>query len=141
MRTFTLLATLTLLSSGPAFALDASDAEALASTQQLLGNQNAMLDVAKHDAGAKGAMDQINQITKGDSRQTAEMNAISSSVFADMVKNTNGDSVAVQEKLQLALKDPGAFIKTLTPEQQARLNGLATQVAKQNENRDPASTK
>jgi hypothetical protein len=141
MRTFTLLATLTLLSSGPAFALDASDAEALASTQQLLGNQNAMLDVAKHDPGAKGALDQISQITNGDPSKTAEMNAISSSVFADIVKNSNGDSVAVQEKLQLALKDPGAFIKTLTPEQQARLNGLATQVAKQNENRDPASTK
>jgi hypothetical protein len=140
MRTPFLLATVTLLFAGPAFALDAGDADALANTQRLLANPAAIQEVAKHDSSAKSALDQLNQITKGNAGQNTEMNAISSSVFADMVKGSNGDAVALQDKLQSALKDPGAFIKTLSPEQQARLSGLAGQIAKQDEaNRAPSA--
>ncbi len=120
-----------LFSIPPAFALDANDEQALAETQRLLGDQKALEAFAKENPDAKKALDQAALTTGGDKKKQSEMNAISADVFKDMVKSSNGDSAAMQEKLQQALKDPNAFLQQLSPEQQKRIRELASELEKQ----------
>ncbi|MGZ3700694.1 MAG: hypothetical protein ACXWSD_02865 [Bdellovibrionota bacterium] len=142
MRKIFFLGAAILAFSNGAYALDKDDADALADTQKLLHDQDALNAAAKDNKDATGALDQVNQMTAGNTKQKAEVNDISSTVFSDMVKNTNGDPAAMQEKLQQALKDPGAFLKSLPPEQQARIRGLASEMDKQNaQPAAPAATK
>lgn len=124
---------LALLSSHPtvSFALDPDDEAALADTQKLLNNQQALEAFAKDNPDAKKALDQASIAVGGDKKKQAEMNSLSADVFKDLVKSSNGDSAAMQEKLQQALKDPGAFLQQLTPEQQKRARDLASEMEKQ----------
>lgn len=129
-----------MLLAGPALALDKDKQDALKNTQALLASPEAMKAFAKDNADASRALEQTNQITKGNKAQNAEITDISSSVFADMVKQNDGDAAAMQEKLQNALKDPAAFIKTLSPQQQERIRSLASEMEKQNkESQAPAA--
>lgn len=120
------------LLSQTAFALDKDDEAALRDTQKLLGDQAALKAFTKDNPDAAKALDQTKELTKGNPQQQAELNNISSSIFADMVKNNNGDSAAIQNQLQQALKDPSSFLNSLSPEQQARIRGLASEIDKQN---------
>ena len=74
----------------------------------------------------------MKSLTHGNVQQQAEVNDISSSIFAEIVRQSNGDTIAIQAKLQQALKDPKGFMNSLSPEQQARIHSLAGQLDKQN---------
>jgi hypothetical protein len=125
--------------SPTAFALDKDDEAALADTQKLLSDQQALDAFAKDNKDAQNALGQVDQLTGGNQAQKAEVNAIASSAFADMIKAENGDNAAVLLKLQQGLKNPAAFLKTLSPENQARLRQLGAEIDKQNA-RQPAGS-
>lgn len=133
-KILTLLAIFAILHVPSAFALDKDDEDALKDTQKVLTDEEALKAFTKDNKDAAGAVNQVNKLTNGNKAQNAEVNAISSDIFTDMVKSTNGDSAQIQEKLQQALKDPAAFMNSLTPEQQARIRGLASEIDKQNAN-------
>mgnify|MGYP003342434786 CR=1 FL=1 len=97
---------------------------------------------AKDNPDALNALGQVDKLTQGNKAQKTEVNAISSDIFASMVKDQNGDSGAIQAKLREALKDPRGFMNSLTPEQQARIRGLASELEKQNaKSRSPSEAK
>lgn len=115
-----------------AFALDQADDDALKDTQKLLGDQKRMEELGKTDAEAGKALNQLKQITGNDPKAQAEMNAIASSVFSDMVHKNNGDTVSMHDQLQKALADPKAFMNGLPPEQQKKIRELASEIDKKN---------
>jgi len=116
----------------PAFALDQADEDALRDTQKLLGDQTRMKEFGRTDAEAGKALNQVKQLTGNDPAKQAEINGIASSVFADMVKSNNGDTVSMHDQLQKALADPKAFMNGLSPEQQKRIRDLASEIDKKN---------
>ncbi len=118
--------------SGNSYALDQTDEDALKDTQALLHSQQRMEDFAKTNPDAQKALGDVHRLTNGDPAAKAEINSISSAVFEDMVRSNNGDSAALQLKLQQALKDPKAFMQTLSPEQQARIRALASEIDAKN---------
>jgi hypothetical protein len=133
MRKLTLCTlTVLLLSATSVLALEKNDEDALKDTQSLLSDQAAMNAFAKDNKDATHALDQVNELTRRNRQQQAEVNDISSSIFSDIVKQNNGDTVAIQAKLQQALKDPKGFMNSLSPEQQARIHSLAGQLDQQN---------
>jgi hypothetical protein len=130
-----LKASLFLLFTSTAFALEPGDQEALKDTQRLLADPAALQQFAKDHQDANQAMQQISEITKGNEQQSGELSAISSRVFADIVKESNGDSATMQMKLQMALKDPAAFMRTLSPEQRARIVNLTSELQRNEANK------
>jgi hypothetical protein len=139
-----ILCTLTVLffTATSVLALEKGDEEALSNTLKLMNDPNAMSAYASGNGDASRALDQANQLTHGNKAQQAELMNLSSIIFADMVKQSNGDAVAIQSKLQQAMKDPNSFMKTLSPEAQSKLRQLAAEMDKQNSSgtlRSPAS--
>jgi hypothetical protein len=61
---------------------------------------------------------------------------LSADIFAKIVTESNGDMVVMQQKLEQAQKNPEAFLKSLTPEQQARIKSMANQLG---EKRNPSN--
>ena len=122
-----------------AFALNKHDEQALKDTQRLLSDDAAIQAFAKDNKDAQGALKQVDDLTKGDPKKKAEINEIASRTFANMIKANNGDNAATLEQLQVGLKDPAAFLKTMSPEDQARIKAMAAEIDKQNANRGPAS--
>ena len=115
-----------------AFALDSHDEEALKNTKALLTDEAALKAFTKDNPDAGKALQQIQALTGGNKAQMNEVNNLSSSIFEDMVKANNGDNAAIQAQLQEALKDPAGFLKRLSPEQQARIRNLASELDKKN---------
>ena len=125
----------------PALALDQNDEDALKDTHKLLGDQKRMEQLGRTDAEAGKALNQLKQLTGNDPKAQAEMQGIAASVFDDMVRKNNGDTVSINDQLQKALADPKAFMNGLSPEQQARIKGLAAEIDQKNAGRAPASVK
>jgi len=123
-----------LFSCTAALALDKADEDALKDTQGLLNDQKRLEELGKTDAEAGKALNQVKMLTQSDPKKQAELNAISSSIFANMVKSNNGDTITMQDQLQKALADPKAFMNGLSPEQQKRIRDLASEIDKQNTN-------
>jgi hypothetical protein len=133
MRKFTLAAAALVLFSLPgtrAFALDKDDEDALADTQKLMSDEQALKAFAKDNKDAQGALDQVDKMTGGNKQQNAEVNGIASDVFANMVKQNNGDSAAIMQQLQDGLKDPEKFMKSMPAADQARIKALEAQMEK-----------
>lgn len=120
------------LASTSAPALDPADEAALKETQALLNSPAQMEKLGATEADAGKALEQVKKMTNNDPKKAAELNAISSAIFEDMVKSSNGDSAGIEEKLQQALKDPKAFMNSLPADQQQRLRGLASEIDKEN---------
>ncbi len=117
----------------PTFALEQADEDALRDTQKLLGDQKRIEELSRTDAEASKALNQVKQLTGNDPAKQAEISGIASSIFTDMVKSNNGDTVTMHDQLQKALADPKAFMKGLSPEQQRRIRDLASEIDKKNE--------
>ena len=142
MRSSLVILALLALAGPSGHALDANDEDALKDTQKLLGDEAALRAFAKDNPDALNALGQVDKLTQGNKAQKTEVNAISSDIFASMVKDQNGDSGAIQAKLREALKDPKGFMNSLTPEQQARIRGLASELEKQNaKSRSPSEAR
>lgn len=144
MRNFSLLIgtlSLTALALPGAHAADKSDGEDLKNLQTLLANPNAVREFAKGNKDALGALDQVNELTKGNQAQQVEINNIGSTILSDMDNKSNHDPMSIESQLQQALKDPKAFLQALPPEQQARIRNLASDLDKQNAAKTAPATK
>lgn len=111
--------------SGQSSGLDAASQDALQKTKALLTDQAQRDQYSKTNAEAAQADQNLKALMGNNSADTAQAYQLSSEIFDTLVKQTNGDPVALQKILSEAMKNPAAFAQQLTPEQKAKLSGLA----------------
>ena len=109
--------------------LDASQKEALDKTTEMLRNSAQFNAAAKENPNAQKSADQLNAITL-DPAQQQKMREISAGIFSDVAKTSGGSEEKIMEALQKAQSNPEAFAKSLTPEQQAQIRSLASEIEK-----------
>src|SRR4051812_45740097 len=104
------------LSASLALAGDLDDAsnDALVSTQKLLTDPALRAKAVKENSGAAQAHQQAD-LAAGGGANTEALYGLSSEIFEDMVKQTGGDPLKLQELIQKAMKDPESFGKNLSP--------------------------
>ncbi len=103
--------------------------EALEQTKALL-NDTAFQNGYKSDPKAQEAHAKVKEIVGNNSRHQQEMYSISSEAFDKIVADAKGDPAKILEILQKAQADPKAFMRSLPPEQQARIRELASEIDK-----------
>jgi hypothetical protein len=104
--------------------LDANDQIALMQTQALLKDKNLREEAAKNDPKASAVMSQIKTLSGGNAGKEEEMYGVASDIFKDVATQEGGDRSKIDARLQNALKDPEAFINSLSPEQRAKMKNL-----------------
>lgn len=105
----------------------ANQEEALQKTLQLLTMPNLRAEAIKNSPDAQSVDRQV-QAVGGSPAQTEAIYQLSSKIFEDMFKQSKGDSIAMMEMIEKAKKNPEAFAKSLSPENQAQLKLLAGQI-------------
>jgi hypothetical protein len=104
----------------------AQDHDAIKQTQGVLTNKkDRQKAIQELPESAKKVDQNVDIIVGGDENQKEEMYQIS----ADIFKNFEGKSAEEMQKiLEQAQKDPEAFYKSLSPEQQKKIKGLANKI-------------
>ena len=97
--------------------------------------QRLMTDPAKRekalagDAKAAEADAKLREITNGDPKKVEAMYQMASQIFGEMaakhVADPDGGDKAMEKIMADAQRDPAAFMKTLSPEQQAQIEAMA----------------
>lgn len=120
---------LTLSVSHAAFAqssgLDANSQKALDETKAMLNNRSQIDAFTKSNSEAAQADQNVKALMGNNAADTSAVYQLSSDIFETIAKQTNGDPAAMQKLLSEAMKNPAAFAQKLTPEQRAKLSGLA----------------
>ncbi len=127
----TVLASLLLLAwvtPAKAQALDPASADALATTLRLLADPAARGRIVATDPSA-AEIDKQVQGMAGSSALAQEVYGIAAEVFADLARNSGGDTKRMSEALDLAKSDPAGFAAMLRPETLERLRALATKIS------------
>jgi hypothetical protein len=101
---------------------DSSDA--LAQAQAILKDKAAREELFKKDVKARQADDFATTGAGGDAGTKEQMYGISADIMAQLVKDGNQDPAKMQEILRKALENPEAFKKSLSPDIQARIDGV-----------------
>lgn len=102
--------------------LDKASEQALRETQQLLTTPAARNEAVKRDPKAQSADKALDSFGGGNKE---DIYKLASDVFAELVKESNGDAKKMQELLQQYSRDPAAFANRWTPEQKARLKEIS----------------
>jgi len=105
-------------------AVDTATAKALQQTQALLTNPAERQKAVKTTPDAKRVDDAVNEMAGG-KPVSNDVYSLAADVFANMVKQSNGDPVKMQEALEKFQKDPASFANGWTPEQKKKLRDLA----------------
>lgn len=124
-----------LLISGTAYA-DSSTDEAVSQTQDLLRSKSQREKVLHEDKKARRADEQVQSLTKNKKTQE-DMYGAAADVFPLVVKNAGDDPKKQQEYLNQMSAHPEEFYNSLTPEQQARIRDIASQIMKEGVPRSP----
>ncbi len=111
--------------------LDSASQKALDETQQLLKDKSARENEIGKDSRTQYVDKQVKSIA-GSSENTEAIYGLSSDVMEELVKKTGGDTTKMMEILDKAKNDPEGFAKSLSPETQAKLRGLAGKVGSEN---------
>lgn len=106
--------------------LSKQDQEALDQTKALLQNPNALKGTGNADE--KAALAAVENLTKGVPGAEASVQGLSASIFDDVVKKTQGDPAAIQKLLLDAQANPGKFMQSLSPTQQAEIRRIASEI-------------
>ncbi len=109
--------------------LDAPSEQALHQTQSLLTSPTQRNEYLNQQPQAATADQQVKALTSSPEQQT-KVYEISSEVFATTTQQSNGDVAKQQELLNKAAKNPEEFLKSLPPDQQNAIRGLAEQIEK-----------
>lgn len=122
---FTLTSLLILVSPSRSTAeeLDQASQNALRETQNLLKDPVKREAALSHDEATKTAVSNLSQ-TVGEQNVNGAYN-LSADIFATIVKDSNGDPAKMNEILERAQRDPSSFLKSLSPEQQAKIKEMA----------------
>ncbi len=114
--------------------------EALEQTKMLL-NDTAFQNGYKSDPNAQEAHGKVKEIVGSNSRQQQEIYSLSSEAFEKIVADAKGDPAKIMEVLQKAQADPKAFMRSLPPEQQARIRELASEIDKKKQSNSESAKK
>ena len=79
--------------------------------------------IQKHPQGQ--AADQKVKEIAGSPENEAAIYELAAAVFGDVMKEAGGDVTKAQQMLNDGLKDPEAFAKKWSPEEQAKLHSIA----------------
>ena len=116
-----------IFSVASAFAVAPETQQALDQTKAILQNPNALKNSgSKKDE--KAALDAVANLTKGVPGAEASVQSLSAGIFDDVVKKTNGDPAAIQTLLLEAQANPGKFLESLSPQQQAEIRRIASEI-------------
>lgn len=107
----------------------ADDDDALFQTQQVLTDSAKRGAAIQGDAQAKAADAQLKQVA-GD--QSERVYQLSSQIFEQMAKGTNGDPEALQKIVEAAGRNPAAFANGLSDAQRAELKSVSEAIEKRN---------
>lgn len=116
--------------------LKSDDADSLQKTQNLLKDKAAREAFIKENPEAQQHVNQMNSLGMSANQQN-EIYGVSSEIFAQLIKENNGDSVAVSKMLLEAQKNPEAFYKSLSPESQAKIKAMGFQLEEKNSPNKP----
>lgn len=108
--------------------VDSQSTEALAATLRMLTDPAARGQVIAGDPNA-AEVDRQVQGMAGTPALAQEVYGIAAEVFADLVRNTDGDPRRMSEALDQAKSDPAGFAAMLRPETLDRLRELATKIS------------
>lgn len=122
-----LMLTVGLLSTTVSFAEDDLD-PALKDVQDMMRSESKRAELLKDNPKAQQADSFALQAVGGDQRLKGEVYDVSADIMATVKQMSGGDTVKMNQLLQKALQNPGEFLKSLPPEQQAKIRGIATQV-------------
>lgn len=111
------------------FAQELSQAslEALEKTQALLRDPAQRSEAMARSADAQRNHAELQKMT-GSQDNTNATYDLSADIFGDMTRKTNGDPAQMKRLLEEAQRDPEKFLNSLTPEQRARIQSLATKI-------------
>ena len=118
-------------STGGQKGLDGASAEALEKTQNLLRNSGARKEAIKAGGQQMQEADANAAGLAGSQANKERMYDISADVFEKIVKDANGDPTKMKEALLKAQGNPEAFLRSLSPQQQAAIKQLADQIGAQ----------
>lgn len=133
-----LLAITAVFPRGQAEELDSASTEALSKTQKLLTTPN-LRDKAIHESAAAQTVDAQVRALAGNEANTEQIYGLSNEIFADLVKETGGDPVKMQEILSRAKDDPKTFYDHLSEKNRKALHDTSLEISRQpTTNRAPA---
>ncbi len=99
-----------------------------AQTQQLMTNPVARDKAMSNDPKAKQADAFIKNLTGNDPGLTEEAYSLAADVFANIVKDCNGDIVKMKAAMEKFMKNPDQFAATWTEAQKTRLKDLEDKI-------------
>ncbi len=99
--------------------------EALEKTQTLLRDPTQRNAAINQNQDARSNDAELQKLMGG--KGADGVYDLSADIFAKIVNESNGDVVVMQQKIEQVQKNPEAFLKSLTPEQQARIKSMANQ--------------
>ena len=103
--------------------------KALQQTQQQLRDKNEREKAVNENEKTKAADAYIDQV--GINKD--ETYDLTADIMADLVKQTEGDPKKLQELMEQAKRDPAAFARSLSPENQRKIQDLAKPIGPPNQ--------
>ncbi|MBT4762344.1 MAG: hypothetical protein HOO06_11650 [Bdellovibrionaceae bacterium] len=132
--TLSLLVLSTLFFSTPIMAedkiLDIHSQKALQQTTELLNNAQQRENAISETQAGKDNHAAILKLNGGDKQNTDDIYQLSSQIFKDIVKKSNGDANKMQELLLEAQKNPEAFASSLSNSQKNQLRNISSDIEK-----------
>jgi hypothetical protein len=107
--------------------LDKYNQEALKKTQDFLKNKSEREAFINKSPDAQPYAQKMNDLGMNESQKNKTFN-ISADVFAELVKENNGDAAAVQKMLLNAQQNPEAFYNSLSPENKKMIESLGSEM-------------
>jgi hypothetical protein len=105
---------------------DPSSVDALAQTQAMLTDPEAIKAEGGKNAAAKQADSNAGFVVGQENK--AEVYQLASELFATIANESGGDPEKMKALLAEAQRSPAAFINKFSPEQKAKLSGIANKV-------------
>lgn len=114
----------------PTFAEEEID-PAMKDVQDLMRNEARRNEAIKADPKAQQADNFALQAVGGNQVLKNDIYDVSADIMATVKSLSDGDPAKMNELLQKALQNPGAFLKTLPADQQAKIRDIAHKTEKQ----------
>ncbi|MBX7231913.1 MAG: hypothetical protein K1X29_07480 [Bdellovibrionales bacterium] len=108
--------------------LDKYNEQALQQTQELLRNQKERDAAIQKDSKAKASDAMVKEMFGGDPKAVDGAYNLAAEVFAQVVRESNGDAKKMQELMEKFKRDPATFVNKWSPEQKSKLKELAEKI-------------
>jgi hypothetical protein len=117
------------LGAPEARAADAASQEAMAKTLELLRNPALRAGAVSQTPEGRSADQQLDALS-GSPEISQEIYELSAEIFQDLVRSSDGDSLAMLAELEKAKSDPKAFAARLSPATREKLRSIAGKIDK-----------